>query len=308
MSPPRTSSDPIGVLAAVATYVAWGAFPLYWRQLASVPAFQILAHRSFWSLVFVGALVMWRGELRGIVAACSDRRVLITYLLSGCLLAVNWVVSIWGVNHAHAIEVSLGYFITPLVNVALGVVVLRERLRPLQAAAVALAFIAVVAMTVVLGTLPWVALALAGSFGSYGLVRKMGGLDPFRGLLLETAWLAPFGLGAMIYWESAGNGAFLHDGWLIAFLLIMGGAVTSIPLIWYARAMRTLRLSTMGLLLFITPSCQFAVALGIFHEPLSRAQSIAFPVIWLALCIYIYDAIITAPRAPRAPLGDTPTD
>jgi chloramphenicol-sensitive protein RarD len=280
-----------GFVAGVGAYVTWGMFPLYWKALGAVPALQVVAHRSWWSLAFVTALLAWRGGWRPLLEACRSPRVLGTYLASGLLIAVNWLIFIWAVNAGRAIECSLGYFITPLVNVALGVLVLRERLRGVQTVAIGIAVAAVALLAVSNGGVPWVALALSLSFGGYGLVRKLGGLGGLEGLWLETAFLAPAALAWILVTEARGDGALSHDGLVIDLLLLAGGAVTAIPLLWFIRAVRSLPLATIGLMQFITPTVQLALAVAAFHEPWTRAHLLAFPLIWTALALYAWDAV-----------------
>ena len=283
-----------GLAAALAAYIAWGCFPLYFKAIRTVPPLQILSHRVVWSLLFLALLVSWKrrwGELRGASA------MLPTYLLTTLLISANWLIFIWAVNGGRVLEASLGYFVNPLVNVLLGVLFLREHLSRKQGAAVVLAGLGVLALVVRLGVFPWVSLALALSFGFYGLVRKKARIDAVVGLLVETALLAPVALAYLLVLETQGQGAFLHQGLPITLLLAAAGVVTAVPLIWFAMGMRALRLSTMGVIQYITPTAQFLQAVVLFREPFTSSHAIAFGCIWASLALYTFEAVRT--RRPR---------
>jgi len=248
----------------------WGLFPLYWPLLEPTPAVQILAHRMIWSLVFVAIVLLIRRRWAFVAQLCRDRRRLGLLVLAAVLVSVNWGIYIWAVNAGHVVETSLGYFINPLVNIALGVWVLRERLRPVQWIAVAVAAAAVVVITVDYGRLPWIALSLAVSFGGYGLVKKVVEVPALESLAAETVTMAPFAVIFLVAVEIHGTGAFGHVALGTNLLLIAAGAVTAIPLLWFAAAARRIPLSVMGLLQYITPVLQFMVGVFVRHEPLPR--------------------------------------
>lgn len=296
---PDPSQRQKGLTAALAAYVSWGLFPLFFKALRPVPAFEILAHRVVWSAVFLAVLVVVTGrvgELRG--AFPRGRRAI--YLASTLLIAANWLVFIWAVNAGHVLEASLGYFINPLVNVLLGVLFLGEALTRRQLAAVLLATVGVLALVLRVGHVPWIALALAATFGLYGLVRKRARIPPLEGLLIETLVLAPAALGYLTWLGVAGRGAF-GGAALTTGLLASAGVVTALPLIWFAVGVRSLRYSTMGLVQYVTPTGQFLLAVGLYHEPFTPAHAVAFGCIWTSLALYSYDAITAARGAPAAP-------
>lgn len=285
-----------GLGYALAAYSSWGLFPLYFRALRRVPAPEILAHRVLWSALFLAALVGARGRLGEYRRAFASARSVATYALSTALISCNWLLYIYAVTTGQTLEASLGYFITPIVNVLLGLFVLRERLRRAQAVAVALAAAGVLVLVLRLGQIPWLALALAVSFGTYGLVRKKAAPDPLVGILVETSLVAPLGAALIVARAIAGNGHFGATP-VDTLLLVGSGVLTALPLIWFAHGVRTLPLSTMGLLLYISPTLQLACAVMVFHEPFTAAHATAFGCIWAALAIYSVDAVARQ-RAP----------
>jgi chloramphenicol-sensitive protein RarD len=283
-----------GALYATAAFLWWGVAPLYFKAVAAVPATEVLAHRIFWSLVFLIVLQGARGRLRATLAHARDRRTLATMAVTTVLIATNWLLFIWSIANARLVEASLGYFINPLVNVLLGFVFLRERLRPRQWAAVALAAAGVVWLTIDLGRLPWIALALAFSFGVYGLLRKQAAPSGLQGLTLETALLAP-AAAAFLWWRDAqGALSFGHAGTGLTVLLALAGPLTALPLIWYAEGAKRLRYVTIGLLQYLAPTCQFLLAVIAFGEPFPLGKAAGFAVIWLALGLYSGDALAAA--------------
>lgn len=296
MPSPESHSSRTGFAFAVAAYFAWGIFPVYFRAMKQVPAAEILAHRILWSAVFLSLLVTAGGRWPQLVAALRSWRRFGIYLISTALITSNWLLYIWTVNSGHVLQGSLGYFITPLVNVLLGVLFLGERLRKRQAAAFALAAAGVLILVVRVGTVPWLALGLGLSFGGYGLVRKKGNIDPVIGLLIETLLLAPVAA-ALIAIRAADRTGWLGVEAKTTVLLLLAGVVTALPLIWFAHGVRRLRLSTMGLIQYISPTMQFLGAVFLFHEPFTRPHAIAFACIWLALGLYTADALTAASPA-----------
>lgn len=278
-----------GALAAGAAYFAWGLFPIYWKQLAGIDALELIAHRHVWSLGFV-LIVMGVGsgwqELR---AAVKSRAALGWHLASGILLTLNWLVFVWGVNHGHVLEASLGYFLVPLVNVGLGRFVLHEYLRRAQWLAIGCAALGVGLLLFRVGRLPWIALSLAGTFGAYGLLRKKSPLGPLVGLGLETLLLAPFALGFLLWREKSGLGAFGHVGIATHALLVSAGAITAIPLLLFAYGARRIRFATLGLLQYIAPTVQFAVGVLVYRETFTPERAAAFGLIWCGLALYTAD-------------------
>lgn len=287
-----------GALAASACYFTWGLFPLYWKQLADVDALELIAHRHVWSLGFVLGLMAAGAGFTELRAAVRSRTALQWHALSGVLLTVNWLVYVWGVNHGHVLETSLGYFLVPLVNVALGRLVLHERLRPAQWAAIACAAFGVALLVMRVGRLPWIALTLAATFGAYGLLRKQSPLGPLTGLGLETLLLAPFAV-AFLFWQwHTGNGALGRVSVAGHVLLVGAGVVTAVPLLLFVYGAQRIRLSTLGLLQYIAPTVQFALGVWVFHEPFSRGRAAAFAFIWCGLALYTADNLWAQRRRP----------
>jgi len=265
----------------------WGVFPLYFPLLGPAGAVEILAHRVLWSLVLVGIILLVRS--RSLRTLPRDRRQLLLLVAAAVLIAVNWGVYIWGVNNHHVVETSLGYFVNPLVSVALGVVALGERLRPVQWAAVGLAALGVVVLTIDSGRLPWIALVLASSFGTYGLVKKIVGVPAVEGLVVETAVLTPVALGYVIVGALLGTTTFTMHGADHAFLLVSAGVVTAVPLIAFAGAASRVPLSRLGLMQYVTPTMQFLIGVLIRHEPLPPGRLAGFAVVWVALVLFTVD-------------------
>ncbi|HOU40287.1 MAG TPA: EamA family transporter RarD [Promineifilum sp.] len=280
-----------GAVYAAGAYILWGLLPIYWKTLHSVPSTQIVAHRLVWSLGFVALVLTARHNWGWLGGVRRRPRVLLTFALSGALLTANWMVYIWGVNAGFIVETSLGYFINPLVNVMLGYVILKERLRPPQWAALAIALGGVLYLTFSYGAFPWIALTLAFSFGFYGLIRKTAALNSAEGLFLETALLFLPALGFLVLQEVRGVGALAHTDARTTILLIGAGAVTSIPLILFAAGARRITLTTLGLLQYIAPTLQFLIGVLIYHEPFGAGRVVGFGLIWLALILYTTESL-----------------
>jgi chloramphenicol-sensitive protein RarD len=287
-----------GLVLGVAAYVSWGLLPLYLKLLHTVPSLQVLSHRVVWSLLLLAVIVVALRRVRAIWAAARGRT-LGLLCASAALIAVNWLVYIWAVQHAHVLEASLGYFINPLVNVALGVVVLGERVSRVQWVAVTIAAAGVVVLATNGGGQLWISIALALSFGFYGLVRKVAAIDALGGLTVETLLLGPVALG-VIWWAGAhGQGAWGHDARLDT-LLVLAGAVTAAPLLMFAAAARRLRYATMGLLQYLAPTLQFLQAVLLFGEPLSPVHFVTFALIWTGCALYAFDSVRAARRGKPA--------
>ena len=295
-----TSIAPLrtGLILGVGAYVSWGLLPLYLKLLHAVPSLQVLSHRVVWSLLLLAVVVVALRRVRAIRAAARGRT-LGLLCASAALIAVNWLVYIWAVQHAHVLEASLGYFINPLVNVALGVVVLGERVSRVQWVAVAIAAAGVVVLAINGGGQLWISIALALSFGFYGLVRKVAAIDALGGLTVETLLLGPVALG-VIWWAGAhGQGAWGHDARLDT-LLVLAGAVTAAPLLMFAAAARRLRYATMGLLQYLAPTLQFLQAVLLFGEPLRPVHFVTFALIWTGCALYAFDSVRAARRMEAA--------
>jgi len=283
-----------GLWSGIAAYTIWGLFPLYWKLVEQVPALQIIGHRIVWSflaLIVVGA-VRLRGSLATSARSSSvTSRVLGTYAVAAVFISINSFLYVYGVNHGLVLETSLGYFITPLVNVLLGVVVLRERLRPLQWCAVALAAGGVLHLTLSYGSLPWIAVGLAFSFGSYGLAKKKAPLDPLAGLTLETGIIVIPAAAYLFAANAGGRGAFLHAGPAVDVLLIGGGPVTVVPLLLFASAVRRVPLTVIGLLQYIAPTIQFFLGVFLYGEPFAGTRLIGFAIVWTAVAVFSIDSL-----------------
>jgi chloramphenicol-sensitive protein RarD len=287
-----------GVWYGVAAYSLWGLLTLYWRLFQHVPAIQVLAHRFVWSFVVLAAIIVASWQHRRATLDAIDRRVVALYAIAAVLIGANWFLYVFSVNNGFIVESSLGYFMTPLVNVLMGVVVFRERLRPMQWLAVAFAFSGVLWLTLAYGTLPWIGLALAASFGSYGLVKKKATLPSLEGLALETAVLV---LPAVLYLgvlNRSGDGEFLHSGPTTDLLLAAGGVVTVVPLLLFATAVRRVPLSVIGILQYIAPTIQFLLGVFAFQEPFTLTQLTGFGLVWLGLIVFTLDSV--RPRQPSS--------
>lgn len=292
-----------GVLAAAGAYICWGLLPLYWKQLQAVPALEILAHRMTWSLVFVVLLLALRRQWAWLRTTFANRRILLTYTISALLLALNWYLYIWAVNAGHVVETSLGYFINPLVNVILGVLVLHERLRLAQGAAIVVAAGGVLYLTFTLGSVPWIALVLAVTFGTYGLLRKTAALNALEGLALETMVLFPAALIYLLVLQGQARAAFVQTSVLTTLLLAGAGVATAIPLLLFATGARRLTLTTLGLLQYIAPTLQFLLGVFLYHEPVPMARLIGFGLIWLALGLYSAEGLLHSRRTLPATIS-----
>ena len=287
-----------GALYALLAFGIWGLYPLYLRELASVSSLEIVLHRSAWSLVFLlGVLALlrrwaWLGTL------IKSPRQMLMPLASGLLLALNWLLYVYAVQSAQVVEASLGYFINPLISVCLGVVVLRERLKRIQWVAVAFAAAGVMWLTWHTGRLPWLGLALAATFAVYGLLRKTSVLGPLEGLTLETLLIAPLVLPwlGLITWS--GQGALATGSPSLMFWLVMAGPLTAVPLMLFAAAARRLKLATVGLFQYLSPSLQLAIGVVIFGEPFDRQRLAGFVLIWAGLAVYTAHSLALSRRAP----------
>jgi chloramphenicol-sensitive protein RarD len=280
-----------GFAAAVSAFLIWGFLPIYLKALSVISPLEIMVHRALWCCVFVMGWLASRSALSGVMCALSDRNTRWRLALSAVLISINWFVYVFAVNSGHVIETSLGYFINPLVNVLLGVAVLRERLNPWQWLAVSCAAIGVAYLTWITGRLPWISLALACSFGLYGLIRKMVSVDAVIGLASETLLIFPFGLLALGWLAARDQLAFGDFGWHIDLLLIAGGVLTAVPLALFAYGARLIPYSTIGLIQYLAPTLQLALGVWAYHEPMSRARLLGFCMIWLALLIYAADGL-----------------
>ena len=283
------SSRRAGLLLGLGAYLAWGVLPLYFKLLAAVPPIEIVANRILWSLIFLALLVAFWRRWRAIRAALTAR-ILLILTLTAALIAANWLIYVWAVVNGHVLETSLGYYLNPLFNVLLGVAFLRERLSRAQTGAVLLAAAGVAALAWGAASGLWISLALAFSFGLYGFIRKIAPVDALEGLAIETVLLAPASL-AYIIWAHPGPAGFAALGPWLTFLLVVGGAITAIPLLLFNAAAKRLPFSTLGFLQYVAPSLQFLLAVLVFGEPFSYAHALCFGAIWMALAIFTGDSL-----------------
>ncbi len=275
----------------VAAYVMWGLFPLYWPLLEPAGAGEILAHRMLWTSITMAVLVVALRRVPQLRAVLHDRRALLLLTLGAAVISVNWLTYIWGVNNGRVVETSLGYFINPLVTVLMGVFILGERLRPLQWVALGIAAGAVVVLTVDYGRLPWVALVLAFSFGSYGLCKKTANVGATESLAYETGVVAPFAAAYLLCLGATGGSNFAHHGTGHALLFVSTGIITAVPLICFGAAAVRVSMVTLGLLQYLAPVLQFALGVLYFHEDMPAGRWIGFVLVWIALVIFTIEAV-----------------
>ncbi|HQH36357.1 MAG TPA: EamA family transporter RarD [Anaerolineaceae bacterium] len=287
-----------GVLFALAAYILWGFFPLYFKAIQQVSALQILAHRIAWGFVFTLAVVLMLRQWKEFRASIFNRRTFLIYAGASVVLGINWFTYVWAVITNHVVESSLGYFINPIVSVLLGVIFLRERLRTFQWVAIAMVTAGVVYLTITFGQLPWISLVLAVTFGFYGLLKKIAPLGALHGITLETAVLTIPSLAYLFIVNANGTGTFGHSTPLLDFLLVLSGPVTAIPLLLFATGARRIPLTTIGLLQYIAPTLQFLLGVLVFHEPFDQTRLIGFMIIWLALVLFSVENLLARRRTP----------
>jgi chloramphenicol-sensitive protein RarD len=283
--------DRSGLIAGLAAFGTWGIIPGYWKLFITISASEILAHRFVWTTGFLVGLLSWQQRWPEVREAIRSGRALFYCLASGLAISVNWFCFIWAVNIGRVLETSLGYFMTPLMSVLLGATFLGEKLSRLQFISVLLALAGVLNLTFGYGRFPWLALTLCVSFGLYGLLRKKSGVRPIPGLFLETTLLTPVAAAYLLYLQRGGNAALNSAGWSMVLLLISTGLVTGLPLVWFGHAARHLRLTTLGFLQYLSPSCSFFLGVFVFHEPFTRTHLITFTFIWIAVAIFTTEAI-----------------
>ena len=291
----KRSEYSLGLLFGFSSYIMWGLFPLYWPLLEPANPLEIVSHRAVWTLVFCLIVLALSKQILTTLTVMKNTKTMAALLLSRILVSINWITYIWAVNHGHVVEAALGYYINPLIIIAFGVILLREKLRPLQWVAVGIAAVGVLVLTIDYGRLPWVAISLALSWGSYGLVKKKLNLGALEGLAIETLIsFIPYA-GYIIYLGQQGTGQFGHKP-LLTILLISAGAVTAIPLLLFNGSTTRLPYSTIGLLQYITPTIQFSIGVWLRHEDMPTARWIGFIVIWFALAALATDLV----RSSRA--------
>lgn len=291
----------LGIIAGLSAYVIWGLVPIFFKQIGDIPAVEIIAHRVVWAMLLMTALIGCGRGFGDALRVARQPAQLARIALASALVLANWLTFVWGVNNGHIVETSLGYFILPLLNVALGVLVLKERMRPLQWLAVLCAAVGVAVEATRASGLPWIALVLAGTFGIYGLLRKQLPLDAASGLFLETVCMLPLALGWLLF---NGQGHFGASGMLSAsdLYLIATGPVTAIPLLLFAIAARRLPLSMMAFLQYLAPTIAFLIGVLVYHEPLDAQRMLSLAAIWGGLAIYSVDLLKTAAARQQAAL------
>ena len=293
---PAVASMYSGLAAAALSYAIWGLFPLYFHALQQIGAFEIVLHRSLWSFVFVWLVLLGLRRWQWLARIVRDPRSWAQFAASALLLSTNWLIYVWAINHGHVLEASLGYFVTPLVNVLLGTWLLHERPRRGQWMAIALAAAGVLWPTATLGRPPWIALGLAASFGSYGLLRKTAPLGALEGLALETLVIAPVAIAALWVIGAQRGGMFAGiDGATFGWLLF-AGPMTAVPLLLFAFGARRITLGTLGVLQYLAPTIQFVLGRWWFHEPLAPTRLVGFMMIWAALVLYTIEGIVWVRR------------
>ncbi|WJV53662.1 EamA family transporter RarD [Prodigiosinella aquatilis] len=288
-----------GILFALGAYLIWGIAPVYFKLLIQIPATEILAHRIIWSFFFMIILLSISLKWRQVRHACQQPRQLLLLAVTAMLVGSNWLVYIWSVNHNHMLEASLGYFINPLVNIMLGMLFLRERFRPMQWLAVALAVCGILVQLWQFGSLPVIALALAFSFGFYGLLRKKIGIDGQTGMLIETLWLLPAAFIYLFMIADSPSSHLMQNPLSLNLLLALAGIITTVPLLFFTAAAMRLRLSTLGFFQYIGPTMTLLLAVMVYGETMTRDKLLTFAFIWTALAIFILDALYTQRKLRR---------
>jgi chloramphenicol-sensitive protein RarD len=299
----------LGVVYAALAYTAWGLLPVFFKQLAHVGPLEVVMHRTVWALVFLLGVMLVRQRWVWLSDVLRRPRVLGAFALSAALLATNWMVYVWAVQNAHMLDASLGYFILPLVNVALGFVFLHERPRRGQWLAVVVAAAGVLWLTLETAHMPWIALAIAISFGSYGLLRKVASLGALEGLALETLLLSPVALGVLAWSAWHGEGAIVrvfstetisgHQSLTTLGWLLLAGPLTAVPLLLFAAGARRVSLATLGILQYISPSLQLALGVWLYGEPFSASRALGFCLIWAALLVYGAEGWVNSRQTAR---------
>ncbi len=293
------SDEPLGILYAGGTYVIWGFVPLYWALLAGVPPVETTLHRILWGALFAGGVTVARGHLRHVLRIFARPRVLAALAASSALIAANWTLYIWCVSTHQLVEASLGYYLTPLVSIAVGITLLGERVSRLRLAAIGLASAAVVVQAFELGHVSWIAPGIALSFGFYGYLRKRTAVDALDGLTIETLLLLPIALVLLGYWAMQGTGAFsaAHPG--LDLLLVAAGPITAVPLVMFAAGARRIRMTTLGFLQYLSPSITLIVATTLLGETFTRVDAITFGCVWAALVLVGLEGQFVRLRARR---------
>jgi chloramphenicol-sensitive protein RarD len=285
-----------GVASSAAAFTMWGLLPLYLKAVKSVSPLEVLVHRTVWAFVFAVVIVGAQSRWGAIARAWRSPAAVRSFAASAALLSVNWFVFVWAVSSGHTVDASLGYFINPLVSIALGALVLRERLSRVRWLAVGSAAFGVLWLTFRFGQVPWIGLILAGSFGGYGLLRKTSGLGALEGLVLETSLLVPVGVGYVVWLAAHGACHFVNDGARMRFLLVLAGPITALPLVLFAAGARRIPLSLLGLLQYITPTLQLGLGVLVWHEPFGPRQLVGYEFIWVGFIVATFESLRSSER------------
>lgn len=275
------------------SYAFWGFFPIYWKALAGISSLQLICHRIVWSFVVLAVLVARLQDFRSLWQAVRSPRTIGIYTVAAFAIATNWLIFVWAVGMNQIVQISLGYFINPLLSVVFGMFVFHERLRRLQWMSVAIAAVGVVYLTVALNAVPWIALSLAATFGTYGLMKKLAPLGAVQGLALETGILFVPAAAYLIVQNVAGRGAFMHAGPLRNMLMLGAGPVTTLPLLMFAAGVRRIPLSLVGMLQYINPTLQITIGVMLYQEPFTRIQLVGFGLVWSALALFALEGYVT---------------
>lgn len=298
---PAVSERRLGILYSLAAYSIWGLIPLYFRAVRSVSPFEVLSHRIVWSFLLLAGVLALGRNFAWLRQLQQRPRIVWTFVASASVLSLNWFVYIWSVGSGHVLDASLGYFINPLLSVALAVVVLKERLRRAQWAAVGVAGLGVVWLTLLAGQLPWIGITLAASFGCYGLLRKVAALDALAGLALETTLLLPAAAGYLLWLSRSGVSAFSEGTTTLRLLLVAGGPITAVPLLSFAAGARRIPLSLVGILQYIGPTLQLLLGIWVFGERFTLPKFAGFALIWLAVLLFSIEGLLFARKRDRTP-------
>jgi chloramphenicol-sensitive protein RarD len=296
--------DRKGVLYAIGAYMMWGLFPLYWKQLETIPALQLIGHRIGWSFILLLAVILVTRQWQAFRTAAWDVKTIRIYFLAAVLISINWYTYVWAVTQGFVVETSLGYYINPLFSVLLGVTIFREHLRPVQWVPIGLATLGVLYLTFTYGALPWIALTLAFTFGLYGLVKKTAPLGSLYGLTLETGLLFVPAIVYLVICEVTGQGAFLHSGLKADWMMIGAGLVTIIPLLFFASAAQRVPMTTIGVLQYINPTMQFLLGVLLYKEPFTRDRLIGFGLVWIGLILFWAEGLFARRNLSPEPMPE----
>lgn len=297
----QEKTDLTGVLCGALAFTAWGFLPVYWKLLKAIPSDEILAHRIFWSFIFVFCILAVRKGLGAIKETVKERKNIVNLLLSAFFITINWGMYIWAVNSDHMVEASMGYYINPLMVITLGMTVLKEKLNAMQWLSISFASIGVAVITAQYGRVPWVALLLAASFALYGLFKKLMKAEAMVGLALETAVLTPFAFAYAVYKLINGTSGIYSVSLTTIIILLFSGVATATPLLWYAMGAKRVKLSTIGFLQYISPTISLFLGVFIYGEQFTKAHLISFGFIWIGLIIYSFSNLSLARRSTPAP-------